>query len=459
MTTTPKKLAQVNIPTSGNVFNITNSTYNIILPLTSTTALAIYNNGTTNGSARVMTLNAGGIITYGDIYVFNAAQPTYISAVLLDATHALIAYTDTGNSSYGTALIATISGNSISYGSKYVFHSGGDSYISTAMISSTSVFIAYSTGTVSNGIIATITGTTIAYGTLSQFTAVYSYNTTCIMLDSTHVFIGYSQGAVYGIVGTISGNSITGWGTSVIIESAGGVPSGSDGISITLLSSTSIFMCCKYSSSSAYSIIINIAGTVVTYGSRFTFNGRGTSHISTALLSSMTAIISFNDATLFSQSIVATISGNNITHGRLMSKLTTAAAAHSTIAVLTPTIAIINAGVYVNSVTIPLTINELIISSNGVPTTICTGATDHTEISSIYISNTGTSDSIITLLAGGSGGLDINVIRRVIVPTNGEIVSLLANCPIILSNTETLRAYHDSQSNITITCYGLEITV
>jgi len=49
-------------------------------------------------------------ITYGSEYPFNEADTTYISVVSVDATHVIIGYQDSGNSSYGTAIFGTISG-------------------------------------------------------------------------------------------------------------------------------------------------------------------------------------------------------------------------------------------------------------------------------------------------------------------------------------------------------------
>jgi hypothetical protein len=75
--------------------------------------------------------------------VFNAAMTDYISAATLDSTHALICYRDIDNSYYGTAIVATISGTSVSFGSEYVFNTATTSYISAATLDSTHALICY----------------------------------------------------------------------------------------------------------------------------------------------------------------------------------------------------------------------------------------------------------------------------------------------------------------------------
>ena len=57
---------------------------------------------------------AAGNISYGSEYVFNSGGSADISAASLDTSHFVVAYSDGGISGYGTAVI----GSSISYGSE-----------------------------------------------------------------------------------------------------------------------------------------------------------------------------------------------------------------------------------------------------------------------------------------------------------------------------------------------------
>ncbi len=97
------------------------------------------------GTAIVATIS-GDAITYGTATVFESASSSYISATTLDGTHVLIGYQDGGNSSYGTAVEGTISGASISFGAPVVFEAAATSYISATALDSTHKLIAYEDG-------------------------------------------------------------------------------------------------------------------------------------------------------------------------------------------------------------------------------------------------------------------------------------------------------------------------
>ena len=84
-----------------------------------------------------------GAISYGSEYVFNSASTYDISVSALDSTHFVVGYQDSSNSYYGTAIIGTISGSTISYGSEYVFNQAKTSYISVSAIDSTHFVVGY----------------------------------------------------------------------------------------------------------------------------------------------------------------------------------------------------------------------------------------------------------------------------------------------------------------------------
>ena len=81
----------------------------------------------------------------GTAVVFESASSSYISATY-DSTNnkVVIAYSDAGNSSYGTAIVGTVSGTSISFGTPTVFESATSNYISATYDSTNNkIVIAY----------------------------------------------------------------------------------------------------------------------------------------------------------------------------------------------------------------------------------------------------------------------------------------------------------------------------
>jgi len=83
--------------------------------------------------------------SFGSAVVFESATSNYISTTH-DTTNnrVVIGYQDAGNSNYGTAIVGTVSGTSISFGTAVVFESAGSNYISTTYDSTNNrVVIAY----------------------------------------------------------------------------------------------------------------------------------------------------------------------------------------------------------------------------------------------------------------------------------------------------------------------------
>ena len=75
---------------------------------------------------------SGTSISFGSPVVFNSASTRYMQAVYDSANSKIvIVYRDDGNSDKGTAIVGTVSGTSISFGSAAVFESGQTNYITS----------------------------------------------------------------------------------------------------------------------------------------------------------------------------------------------------------------------------------------------------------------------------------------------------------------------------------------
>ena len=85
----------------------------------------------------------------------------------------VISYKDAGNSNYGTAIVGTVSGTSISFGSAAVFNSGSTLEISSAYDSTAQkVVVTYNDAGNSNYgtvVVGTVSGTSISFGTAVVF--------------------------------------------------------------------------------------------------------------------------------------------------------------------------------------------------------------------------------------------------------------------------------------------------
>jgi len=128
----------------------------------------------------------------------------------------VIAYQDAGNSYKGKAVVGTISGSSISFGSITGFSGTNQAEVYGIVFDSSNnkVVISYKDGSDSDygkAIVGTVSGTSISFGTAVTYNS-SSSSSGKVSFDSSNnkVLIHYSEGSsAYGIVGTVSGTGIS----------------------------------------------------------------------------------------------------------------------------------------------------------------------------------------------------------------------------------------------------------
>ena len=138
--------------------------------------------GTSNYGTAIVGTVSGNSISFGTPTVFESATADYISATF-DSTNqkVVIAYVDSGNSNYGTVVVGTVSGTSISFGSPVVFASANVSNYISATFDSTNekVVISYTDNSNSNrgtSIVGTVSGTSISFGSAVVFNSTATYS-------------------------------------------------------------------------------------------------------------------------------------------------------------------------------------------------------------------------------------------------------------------------------------------
>ena len=156
-------------------------------------------------------------ISFGTPTVFESAHTTFTSVVEdSNADKVVICYNDVGNSNQGTAIVGTISGTSISFGSTNTFESGTTERISTTFDSNSNKFVvAYADGGDSNkgkAIVGTVSGTGTSFGSIVEFES-GTVNSTTMTFDSSNnkvvIAIRASSDVGKAYVGTVSGTSIS----------------------------------------------------------------------------------------------------------------------------------------------------------------------------------------------------------------------------------------------------------
>jgi len=261
----------------------------------------------------------------GSATVFEAASTLEMeSAFDSNSNKIVIAYRDGGNSDHGTAIVGTVSGTSISFGSAVVFNAGQTTQINVVFdTSNNKIVISYKNDSSSdNGtaIVGTVSGTSISFGTAVEFETSDAGNQGAVF-DSTNnkvvVFFRDGGNSNYGtaIVGTVSGTSIS-FGTKVVFTSTNlqhpsiGFDSSNGKVVIAYQDISD--------SDKGKGIVGTVNGTSISFGSAVVFNSGSTTYTSTAYDSNAQKIvIVYRDDgnSDHGTSVVGTVSGTSISFG------------------------------------------------------------------------------------------------------------------------------------------------
>jgi hypothetical protein len=215
----------------------------------------------------------------GSITTFSAGNSPREAAVFdSNSNKVVIAYRDGTNSSYATVVVATVSGETISFGTPVVYNSGSVADVGLAFdTSSNQVFINFYDTTNSNagtGILGSVSGTSITFGSKAVYLSTLAQQNKAVY-DSTNdrVVAVYKKGSnAYGeaVVGSVSGTSIT-WGTPVTFNAAT-----TDEIAATFDSSNGkvviVYQDTGGNSGYGTTIIGTVSGTSISFGTPVVHN-------------------------------------------------------------------------------------------------------------------------------------------------------------------------------------------
>jgi len=293
--------------------------------------IAYKDGGNSNyGTAIVGTVDASdNSISFGTPAVFASASTNAVSSVFDSSNNkVVIAYADSGNSNKGTAIVATVSGTSISFGSEAVFETGAVEYVTTAFDSSNNkVVITYKdSGNSSYGtaVVATVSGTSVSFGTPVVFLSGAVVNPSTIFDSNANKTVtAYRNGsdandAGTAIVGTVSGTSIS-FGTPAVFEN------NNNQVGDLAFDSNSNKVVIPYVDNNVdgtnYGTVVigTVSGTNITFGTPVTFATSYTSsYLSATFDSSSNKVLvvhANNGSSYAGTAIVGTVSGTSISFG------------------------------------------------------------------------------------------------------------------------------------------------
>ncbi len=134
------------------------------------------------------------------------------NTIYIGSGKVVIVYRDAGNSSYGTAVVGTISGSSISFGSPVVFDSNNVDDITTAYDSANEKFvISWVRASTIYDVVGSVSGTTPSFGSVQNRGGGSYPALTYTDSGAGKIIIAYGSNVK---VGTISGTTMS-WGSAI----------------------------------------------------------------------------------------------------------------------------------------------------------------------------------------------------------------------------------------------------
>ena len=273
---------------------------------------------------------SGGDPSVGSSAVFESAGVNFIaSAFDSNSNKVVIAYQDDGNSSYGTAVVGTVSGTSITFGAPVIFESANSRDIGVCFDSSNNkIVISYmdiGNNFYGTAIVGTVSGTSISFGSAVVFNSgTITFGCQCVFdSNSNKVVIAYQddddgdQGTA--IVGTVSGTSIS-FGSETHFET--GQLFADYPLSITFDSNSNKVVIAYFLTSGGKAVVGTVSGTSISFGSAVSFNsGSYTSSFAQQAITfdsnSNKVVIAFRDQgnSYNGTAVVGTVSGTSISFG------------------------------------------------------------------------------------------------------------------------------------------------
>tara|TARA_R100001463_G_scaffold2169_2_gene9186 strand:- start:2134 stop:3591 length:1458 start_codon:yes stop_codon:yes gene_type:complete len=263
----------------------------------------------------------------GSEVVFESATTEYIASTFDSSNNkVVVAYKDDGNSNYGTAVVGTVSGTSISFGSPVVFLSNQVRFLSAAFASNENKVVIAFRHDNSDGdpyaVVGTVSGTSISFGSVSAIVTdtMTAEPIACIFDSGTgKIVVAWTNSAVfnfgYAAVGTISGTDIS-FGTGVIFES--GATRDISGTFDSTNGKAVIVFRDDADSDKGKAVVGTVSGTSISFGSAAEFESGDTRvTASTFDTDNGKVVIAYKDIDDSSKgkAVVGTVDGTSISFG------------------------------------------------------------------------------------------------------------------------------------------------
>jgi hypothetical protein len=190
-----------------------------------TVVATFYNYGTTTSMSCVGIIS-GTTIAWGALSQFDNTEASYTHLASIGNNKVVVAYVDAGYSNYATAVVGTVTGNTISWGGDNVYNAGNASSNSITSIGNNKVVTAYRSDNNSNyghAKVGTVSGTSIGFGAYASFeSGTTASDVVVVYTGNDQVMVSYKKGTNQcGVrIGSISGTDTSWWTFQEYVSSA-----------------------------------------------------------------------------------------------------------------------------------------------------------------------------------------------------------------------------------------------
>jgi len=233
----------------------------------------------------------------------------------LSDTKFVVGYRDSGNGDFGTAIVGTVSGSSIAFGTESVLNEGDTPDVAVAGLTSEQFVAEYMDGVSGHGMatIGNVSNNVITFGDRIMFNDAGTYFISVGALSSTQWITVYrddgnsSHGAA--VLGSVSGTS-----ASFGQECFFGAPDTAE-CSVAILNKTQFVVAYVDRANSFYGTVVKgvVSGATLSFGEEYVFSKRMTSEPSTAALSSSRFVIAYRPMeTQYGMTVIGEVSGSGV---------------------------------------------------------------------------------------------------------------------------------------------------
>lgn len=274
-----------------------------------------------DGKVEAITGQSGSV---GTKVVFEAATSTAMAGTYDSANNKVVfVYNDYGNSYYGTAIVGTVSGTAITFGTAAVFNSGSTLEFDITFDSNVNkVVIGFRDGGNSNagtGLVGTVSGTSISFGSEYVFSTPCQYVAATFDSNSNKVVFGYRHHTTdyaMAIVATVSGTAIS-YGSEATAHS---VSSAFNAATFDSNSNKVVLTCRQATDGAGVAVVGTVSGTSISFGTAVTYVASlqsTTTYHPTFDSNSNKVVIGYSDSgnSNYGTAIVGTVSGTSISFG------------------------------------------------------------------------------------------------------------------------------------------------